>query len=262
MSPTSRLPGTDFSGAQRTALALQNLTGVTITDAPPAASTHFIVIEPGSGMTTHDAAALVLNQVTDTLIENVDLSRPAPCVFDASSGISTENSSDLTVNGVDVSNRGAGLRFETGDNIVLTGNDASGAGCAQFSAALSFNDVTNIQASGTDFSGAQRTALSLLNLSGLTISDAPPAASTHFIAIEPGSGIGATAGTGIALNQADDMVIENVALMRGHLRQSRWYQRFRFRQSDGEQRRLPQLGRCPHTQHRRHRVGQLLGVRR
>ena len=122
----------DFTGATRTALSLRDLTGLTIDNTVPAASTHYIVIEDDSGMNAHDVDALALNNVNDSSIENVDLSRTGPCVFDGSSGLSVNNSSNLTVDSVSTAHRGGGMSFNNGDSISITGSSVAGAGCSQF----------------------------------------------------------------------------------------------------------------------------------
>ena len=188
------------------AVRLTNLTGFTVTDAVPGASTHYLAMELTSDSNT-GSLGLILSDVNNSVVENVDFSDPNACTFGNSQAVSVSSSSDLTIRDVNLSSRGYGIGVSGGDNVDVLNNDLTDSGCSNVGFALQVNNVTNFRGSGNMWTDSR--AVRLTNLTGFTVTDAVPGASTHYLAMEPTNGSN-TGSLGLILSDVNNSVVENV----------------------------------------------------
>ena len=102
--------------------------GFTVTDAVPGALTHYLVLQPTGGINTTPGSALILNNVSGSLVENVDLSFSAGA---QGTGL-VANSSMVTIQNVTATNRLTGINVTGSSDVqvldAINGDIAVGTG--------------------------------------------------------------------------------------------------------------------------------------
>jgi CSLREA domain-containing protein/uncharacterized repeat protein (TIGR01451 family) len=195
-------------------LILSGMSNVVISSTVPATSTNYVVLEADSGIGTGGGISLMLENVHNSSVQGIDLSRTGACDFGISgTGLYVTVSNNLTIQDVAARNRGVGMHIGNGDGLVLKGNDLQGSGCANAAAALQLIRMTNVQAQENSFVGAFA-GVALEAMSDVVISGTMPVSATNAIVLEADSGLGDGPGMSLVLNNVDNSTVQGVDLSR------------------------------------------------
>ncbi|MCP3956603.1 MAG: CSLREA domain-containing protein, partial [bacterium] len=200
---------------------LEDMSGLIISDGSVAGS--HVILEDTSGLNTAGgfAAALRLDNIDDTLVEDVDLSDPGGLVSNDTGLHVLSNCDDLTIRDNVASGRRIGIDIDGGTDMQVLDNDLTSSGFDSTNGALMIKNVTEgapptvtggILASGNTFGSptGSNGGVIIEDMSGLIISDGSVAGS-HII-IEDTSGLNTAGGSSGAMRliNVDDTLVEGV----------------------------------------------------
>ncbi len=229
------MSGNTFGGtSSRSGVRFQEMRDLTIGDAATGGNVKF---EDGSGLNNlaengnRNFYVLHFNNVSNALVDNVDVSRPTGSTQDLT-GIYVNNNASfgpITIRDCDVRRHRIGINIQGGKDYTVTGNNLRGSGFGDnnLEPALYFSNITQNDGSvpmgiaaggnlfGSDNGFDCNAGLRLDDLCGILISDGT-VANTN-IALEPGNGINTVTGSGgsnavLYLLRNSGMTIEKVDL--------------------------------------------------
>lgn len=205
-----RASNNDFTNAQG-GIRLQNLIGFLITDETPSVGQHYLVIDANSNLKHAEniSFSLELNQVRNSIIENIDLSRSGDCIIGNGLGVGIIESEGIKLFNLNLANRGFGLQVDNSRAIEISNCNLSGTGCSDAGFSLSVDGTQFLNAYQNNFQGAR--TIQLANIHDLIISNHPPENSNHYLSLEPENGFGSIGGIALALENLKNAFIKNLS---------------------------------------------------